>query len=205
MAVRRHLDDLDLVEHIERLLHGRRVVQGILRPQAGLQARFVAVARAEIGLLQIQHVCAEAALVQPVGGADAVDRGDQASVSGRPARRIVGDGHLRAGTPAVAAHPARQKGEDRLGRFRPIHCASDDDRELVVVPQDARAGIGNLRRRQHGARCRRRDDRDLEIENGSRFRFLLRHARPPVLPPVSLPPAFAYGRIDRGCTSAIVL
>ena len=200
VAVGRHLDDLDLVKHIERLLHGRRVVQGVLRPQAGLQARLVAVARAEVGLLQIKHVCAEATLVQSVGGADAVDRGDQACVFGRPARRIVRDRHLRAGTPAVAAHPARQHGEDRLGRFRPIHCASDDDRELVVVPQDARAGIGDLRRRQHGACCRRRDHRDLEIENGSRSRFLLRHARPPVLRPVSLPPALACGRIGRGHT-----
>ena len=55
VAVGRHLDDLDLVKHIERLLHRRRVVQGVLCPQAGLQARPVAVARAEVGLLQIKH------------------------------------------------------------------------------------------------------------------------------------------------------
>src|SRR6185437_16090209 len=54
----------------------------------------VEVARAEVGRRQIQHVGAEAALVQSVGGADAVDRGDQARVFGRPARRILGHGDL---------------------------------------------------------------------------------------------------------------
>ena len=197
VPVGRHLDDLDLVEQGERLLHRRRVVQGVLGPEAGLQAGLVAVARAEVALLQIKHVCAEAALVQSVGGADAVDRGDKARVFGRPARRIVRDCHLRAGAPAVAAHRPRQHGEDRLRRFRPIHRAPDDDRKLVVVPQDAGAGIGDLRRRQQRAGCRR-NHRDLE--NGSRFRFLLWHARPPVLPPASLPPASACGRLGRDHT-----
>jgi hypothetical protein len=74
VTARRHLYHLNVVEQRQRLGHGRGDVERILRPQTRLQAGLGRIARAEVGGLQVKHVGAEAALVQSVGGADAVDR-----------------------------------------------------------------------------------------------------------------------------------
>jgi hypothetical protein len=54
----------------------------------------------------------------------------------------------------------------RIGsvEFGPIHGAADHDRKLVAVPEHARAGIGDARRRQDRAGRCRRNEGGLEIE-----------------------------------------
>ena len=85
VAMRLHHHDLDGVEQRERFLDGSGVVEQELRPQPGVDARLAWIAGAEVGRVEVEHVGAEAALVEPVGGADAVDRRDEAAVLGRPA------------------------------------------------------------------------------------------------------------------------
>ena len=85
--------------------------------------------------------------------------------------RVFCNRHRAAGTAAVAAHAARKHREDRIGGFRPVHRSSDQDRQLVVVPQDAGAGVGDGRGAKHNHRGRQRAVHGVSFYHGLISRY----------------------------------
>ena len=109
---------------------------------------------------------AQSRLVDAVGGPDAVNRRDEAAILRSPPRGIVGDQHCVARLAAIPLQSARKHRQDRLCRFRPIHRTAHHDREVVIVPKDARA---SLRAMSRGERRACKNENELRKTNHGRF------------------------------------
>ncbi len=105
-----------------------------MQPESGVKAGLCGIARAVIGGVQVEQMAGEAAFIQAVDAADAIDRGDQAGIFRGPVGGVLGHDRLRAGPAAVAGHAGGKIGQDRLGGFRPVHGVADDDGAVVAVP-----------------------------------------------------------------------
>lgn len=171
VAARLDRNDLHFLESLQRFVHARRVVEDILSPQPRMQARLLRIARPEIGSIEIQQMNAEALLVYAIDRAEPVHRRDEAAVFRRPLRGILLHHAFRTSPneTAVMLAAARENREFRLGALGPVHRAADKHRKLVVVPQDARAGVGRLNE------CGQRERAD----NGCRQKMTLQHHASP--------------------------
>ena len=130
--------DLHVPEQVQGLRDSSSAVEKVLRPEASVESRLLRIPRAEVGRGEEQQVRAQAALVQPVGGADAVDGGDQAGVRAHPGQRVLGNGDLVPDHAPVPLRSAREDREHGLGRLGPVHGAADHGGQLIVVPEDPR-------------------------------------------------------------------
>ena len=138
-AVRADHHQLDAVHERQRLVDGRGLVEQVLRPQAGVETGDLDVAGAHVGRLQVQRVHAQPALVEPVDGAEAVDRRHQAAVGAGPAQRVVRHHDLGQQQAAVALPAPRERHHQGLGGLGPVHASAGEYGDLVGIPQDSGA------------------------------------------------------------------
>ena len=138
VAVRADFQDVDVLQQRQRFGYRRRLVQQVLQPHSRRDSRFGRIAWTKIGNLQIQPVHRESGFVQSVHRANPVEGGDQTGITTGPPQRVgIGDESRRIDPVTVPA--ARERGDEGLGGFRPVHAASGQDGKVVRIPQHAGA------------------------------------------------------------------
>ncbi len=131
----RHEDDLDPVHERDRVGDSLRTVEEVLDPQMRAQRRTRPVARPEIGVVEVEQVRREAALVDPVGRADSVDRRHDRAIARRPRQPAVRH-ELTTQDAPVVGESAGQHEKERLRRVGPVHRAGGHT-GFRTIPEDA--------------------------------------------------------------------
>jgi hypothetical protein len=102
--------------------------------QALIESHGLAVGFAEVGIGKVEEIGDETFLVDAVGAAGLIGRGDQAAVFRGPFHRVGTGG-------AVALHAAGKDPKIGARVVVPIHRPSGDDEAVVADIKDAGAGV----------------------------------------------------------------